>query len=361
MLRILGYMLAGVAILAGCLAAVIFARYGGGKDFPDVSTPPLIDASQVEVVVALDEPPGNIAVAADGRVFFTIHPESKPQTIKVAELVEGQAKAYPSVDAQTTLYKAPQGIRIDRQGRLWTIDHGDNGFSPARLVAVDLATGQVVHDHRFDRAIAPMLSYLQDLSISPDGATVYIADVSFFRQDPGLIIYDVATKSARRVLDNHPAVEPQGFWVRTPDGPMTRIMGLVSLKPGLDSMALSIDGATLFIGPMTGGDLYKVATADLLNTALSPDDLAKRVTLFAKKPQTDGASIDEAGTIYLTDVENQGVARVTADGDLKTLIRDPRIRWADGLSFGPDGWIYLADSAIPWIALRSKADIKGLA
>ena len=41
-----------------------------------------------------------------------------------------------------------------------------------------------------------------------------------------------------------------------------------------------------------------------------------------------------------------------ADGRLTTVVKDPRIRWADGLSFGPDGWLYLADSAIPHIVLE---------
>ena len=40
-----------------------------------------------------------------------------------------------------------------------------------------------------------------------------------------------------------------------------------------------------------------------------------------------------------------------------TVIRSPRIRWADGLSFGPDGWLYLADSALPELVLRSRNHI----
>lgn len=351
----------GVVVVILALAGFLYLRYGGGKDFPDRSTPPLIDASAVEIVATLDEPPGNIAVSADGRVFITLHPEAKPETNRVVELVDGKPLPFPDAASQTSLYFAPQGIRIDRQGRLWTIDHGDNGFSPARLVAVDIVSRKVVHDHTFSRDAAPVLSYLQDLNISPDGNTVYIADVAFFRQTPGLVVYDVATQAERRLLEGHPAVEPEGYWVQTPDGPMQRIGGLVTLKPGIDSMALSIDRSVLYVGPMSGGTLYRVATADLRDAALPSEELAKRVTKFADKPLTDGASIDEAGNVYLTDVEHSGVARVSPDGRLETLIRDPRIRWADGLSFGPDGWLYVADSAIPWIALKSRADIKAAA
>jgi sugar lactone lactonase YvrE len=350
-----------IVVVIACLALFLYTRYGGGKDFADRSTAPLLPASALEVVAALDDPPGNVAVSADGRVFITLHPEAKPEVNRVVEIVDGKAVPFPSAEAQQQLFVAPQGIRIDRQGRLWTIDHGDNGFSPARLIAIDIASRRVVHDHVFPRDVAPVLSYLQDLNVSPDGQTVYIADVAFFRQTPGLLIHDVASGSTRRVLDGHPAVLPEGYHVRTGDGIMSRIFGLVVLKPGLDTMALSVDGATLFIGPMTGGTLYRVSTADLLDTRLVADELARRVVPFAAKVLSDGASIDDAGNVYVTDVENSGVARISPDGRLQTVIKDPRVRWADGLSFGPDGWMYLADSAIPWIALKSRADVKAAA
>ena len=89
--------------------------------------------------------------------------------------------------------------------------------------------------------------------------------------------------------------------------------------------------------------------------------MSARVVPFADKVLSDGASIDDAGNLYLTDVEHAGVARLSPEGKLQTLVNDPRIRWADGVSFGPDGWMYLADSAIPWIALKSRADIKAAA
>jgi sugar lactone lactonase YvrE len=361
MFKLLRTFVIGLLVLIAALAGLLYSRYGGGKAFPGKPTAPVFASASLEEVAALDEPPGNVAVSADGRVFITIHPESKPLTNHVVELVDGKPAPFPSSEAQATLYKAPQGIRIDRQGRLWTIDHGDNGIAPARLVAIDIATRRVVHDHTFDRRIAPVLSYLQDLVISPDGATIYIADVSFFGKDPGLVVYDVASGQSRRLLTGHPAVMPQGFKVRVGDGFMQRLGGLIVLKAGLDSIALSVDGSTLYVAPMSGGDLWAVDTTSLRDAALGPAALAAQVRRVAAKPLSDGASIDTAGRIYLTDVENHGVARVTPGGAPETLVNDPRIRWADGLSFGPDGWLYVADSAIPWIALKSRADVRAAA
>src|SRR5690349_16654890 len=63
-------------VLAGLLLLAVRLLYGGrGKDFPDRSTAPALPASALERVAALDEPPGNIAVSPQGRIFFTYHPE----------------------------------------------------------------------------------------------------------------------------------------------------------------------------------------------------------------------------------------------------------------------------------------------
>ena len=98
--------------------------------------------------------------------FFTIHPESRPQGNQLLEWVNGAAVPYPSGTVQPHLFNTVLGVVVDRQNRLWTIDNGNHGFSSARLLAFDLDTGEVVHDHSFRDEIAPAGSFLQDLQVS---------------------------------------------------------------------------------------------------------------------------------------------------------------------------------------------------
>ncbi len=353
----LGVILIAMLVLIAAAAGGLRVRYGGGVPFEDRSTPPMISSNGVQVVATLDDPPGNIAVSKNERIFITIHPESKPLKIKVAEVVNGELIPFPD-QASQSMYQAPQGIRIDRQERLWTIDHADNGLGAPRLLAVDISTRKVVHQFDFPREIAPRLSYLQDLVISPDGKFVYIADVSFFRKSPGLVVYDVEKKSARRVLEKDKSVMPMNYIVQAYSGPLVRLGGLIAMKPGVDSIGLDEAGEWLYFGPMTHGTLFRARTADLRNESLSPAELSARVEEYGPKGITDGISLDSAGNVYLTDVEHAGVAVLGTDRKLRTYFRDSRVRWADGLSNGPDGWMYLADSDIPGIVLQSRSAIQ---
>lgn len=347
-------ILVGVGLV---VAAVLRARYGGGEPYVDLSTTPLFAEQALEEVLQYPEPIGNVAVGADGRLFFTVHPESRPQGNKLLEWAAGAAVPYPSGTVQPHLFDTVLGIAIDRQNRLWTIDSGNHGFRVARLIAFDLATGNIVHDHEFRPEIAPAGSFLQDLQVSADGTTVFIADASIWRQSPAIVVYDVETRSARRVLEAHTAVEAQDYLIRTPGRDMTFAGGLVDLKVGVDGIALDTDNQWLYVAAMSNSDLYRVRVRDLLNPTLPARQLENEVEHYSNKPLSDGLSADLAGNVYITDVEHGGVMRVTPDRQLETVIRSPIIRWADALSFGPDGWLYLADSALPAQVFKSTAHI----
>lgn len=341
---------------------VVRSRYGGGEPYPAVTGEPLLAEAALEVAVEFPEPIGNVAVAPDGRIFFTVHPESRPEGAKLWVAAPGAAPApWPAPAEQRRLFRTPLGVAVDRQGRLWTIDHGFHGFAGARLLAFDLATGRVVHDHALRRAEAGRGSFVQDLQVDSTGGTVYLADASFLARTPALIVYDVVARTGRRLLEGHASVFPQDWLIRTPQRTMRLLGGLAALKPGVDGVGLSRDDEWLWYAAMTHDTLFRVRTADLRDGALDAASLAARIEAVGRKPLSDGLSTDLEGRVLVTDVEHGAVVRMAPDGGLETLVKAPRVRWADDLSYGPDGWLYLADSALQDQLLRSKAHIRSRA
>lgn len=342
-------------ILALLATTVLWVRYGGGNHYPDLTTTPKLISSLLEEVLSYAEPVGNVAVNRDGRIFFTVHPESRPTGNKLLEYVSGASVPYPSGAAQSELFDTVLGVVIDRFNRLWTIDHGNHGIRTARIIALDLDTGEVIHDQPLDASIAPIGSFLQDLQVSADGRTIVIADASFWRKAPAIIVYDIETGQARRVLESHDSVSAEDYTIQVQDREMKFMGSIVALRGGIDGIALGPEW--LYYGALSGSGLYRVRLNDLRNRSLPTSQLATRIERFADKPLSDGLSIDNVGNVYITDVEHGAVFVVGPEQELATLIRSKSVRWPDALSFGPDGYLYLADSALPDLILQSREHI----
>ncbi|MEQ8926428.1 MAG: L-dopachrome tautomerase-related protein [Fulvivirga sp.] len=355
-MRIVKIVVVSLLALVIVLAVFLRLRFGGGEYYPSVATEPILSEDSLEVVLAFDEPLGNLAVSADNRVFFTVHPESRPERNKVLEVVNGIPTAYPSEDYQNN-FTTVLGMMIDQNNQLWTIDHGNHGFSGVRLLAFDLTTNEVIHDYTFPSEVGERLSFFNDLQVDKNGM-VYIADVSFFGKNPALVVYNSKTGESRRLLEQHPSVYPQDWLIQNKLKDMSFIGGLVLLKPGIDGIALSATEDYIYYGAMAHNGLYRIATKYLNDFTISNDEMSKHVELVGKKPLSDGLSMDTLNNVYITDVENDGFAILSPDGTLKTLIRSNKIRWADGASYGGDGYLYFTDSAIPDQMLRSKSHMK---
>jgi sugar lactone lactonase YvrE len=343
-------------VLAIIGSTVLWVRYGGGARYPDLSTTPMLDSSSLEEVLSFAEPVGNVTVSRDGRVFFTVHPESRPVGNKLLEYVRGAAVPYPSLGAQDELFDTVLGVAIDQFNRLWTIDHGNHGMRPARIVAIDLDTNTVIREQQLSPDIAPRGSLLQDLQVSEDGNTIVIADASFWRKSPAIILYDIETGAARRVLEGHASVSAENYMIHSMDRDMEFLGGVVTLRGGIDGITLGPEW--LYYGALSGSSLYRVRLRDLRNDSLPAGQLGNRVERIGDKPLSGGMTIDTLGNVYIAAVEHSSVFIVGADREPQTLIHSERLRWPDGLSFGPDGYLYIADSALPELILQSREHIE---
>jgi len=341
--------LAGLVLIALTSA---WLRYGGGAPYPDLSTAPLLDVAILEPVVDYPEPIGGVAVSRDGRIFFTVHPESRPAGNKLLEYADGAAVPYPSGALQQTLFDTVQAIAIDRYDRLWTLDHGNHGLRRPRIVAIDIATGEVVRDQALEPDIAPPGSFLQDIEVTRDGRTIVMADASFWRKSPALIVYDVQTGSARRVLEKHASVSAEHYLIRSHGRELAFLGGMIAMRGGVNGLACDDD--FLYFGALNGSGLFRIRLEDLRNAEMPTSQLAARVERFSDKPLSDGLSIDLEGNVYVTDIEHNAVFLVDAEHEPRTLLQSTALRWPDALSFGPGGYLYVADSALPELILKER-------
>jgi sugar lactone lactonase YvrE len=340
--KIIKSILFGLLLLFLALLIITRLTLGSGRDYPDLSTEPLIPSSKLEIVATMDMPLGNPAVSADGRIFFNLHPLAEPEGATVFEWVEGEAIPYPDAEFQEKFHNV-LGMFIDGQNRLWTLDNASLESTGTRLLAFDLDSGEVVHDHFFGDDFA----FLNDLQLSPDGRTIYFSDPGLlFLKPPAIVVYDIESGETRRLLEGHESVKAQNLKIQTAAGDMWLLRGLIRFRLGIDGIALSKDGNQLYYGGINHDTLYRIPTKDLLDPNLSDEALAGRVEAVGQKPLSDGFSIDLEDNVTITDVEHSGLVRMAPDGTLLTLVRDERVRWADGISFGPDGAVYFTDSAL---------------
>tara|TARA_R110002073_G_scaffold25_5_gene745 strand:+ start:1158 stop:2282 length:1125 start_codon:yes stop_codon:yes gene_type:complete len=370
MIKAIVTVLFSLVLFIGLSASVLDGIYGGGEPFPDLSQAPTMNSDALDVVANLEYPPGNISVSNEGRVFFTFHPEAKPP-VNIAELIDGEAIPLdipPEIKLSSVL-----SLRVDRQNRLWLLDFAEHGMATPQIAAIDLNTMKLAHHFEFPSDIAGMGSHLNDFQVSHDGNFIYIADASILKKNPALIVYDVENKVARRLLEGHDSVKPD-YFVPVVDKEKMLIFGVFAIRPGVDSIALDRQEKWLYFAPVTDTYLHRLALKDLHNTELKPEQLAERVERFAKKSMSDGITTDDAGNIYISDLEHRAINRISAKGKFETLLKDEKLRWPDGFSFGPDGWLYVANSALnvviakpnsyimeqgPYQILRFKPDSSG--
>ncbi|HEX5747088.1 MAG TPA: L-dopachrome tautomerase-related protein [Archangium sp.] len=340
---------AALVLVTAVLLALAFVklRHGLGQPYPDVSTKPLVAEQDVRVLVELELPPGNVTGSRDGRIFFNTHPFSQSHRFTDAylfELVGGEPRPFPDAASQQDL-RFVFGMTVDTRNHLWLTSPATLEREKTRIIAYDLASNRKV----LDRELPPGVGrFAQDLRVSPDGRTLFLADTGAFRFTPAsLLVVDVETWSAREVLAGDPSTQPQDWVIRTHSGPYRIGFGLLSFQVGVDGLALSADGDWLYFATMSHDTLYRVRTAHLLDARLSPGELARGVEKVGPKPLSDGIEVAPDGSILITDVENGGVARVDTAGHLETLVRLGQVVWADGVHLAANGDVLFTDSGIP--------------
>ncbi|MDB5641549.1 MAG: hypothetical protein JWN07_866 [Hyphomicrobiales bacterium] len=328
--------------------------------FAQETAAPTQGAANLQQVAAFQHQVTGVTVARDGRIFVNFPRWTEDAPISVAEVMrDGQIKAYPDDEwnawrnarknelSAGDHFVCVQSVVADANGGLWIVD----AAAPAtahivqggpKLVKIDLRTNKVARVIRFDETAAPEASYLNDVRFSPDGLHAYLTDSG---AKGALVVVDLQSGKARRVLDGRKSVQPEKDVVVKIDGQPLRRPDGRGVEFAADSIALSPDGKTLYWKALTGKSLYRIDTDTLNNARLSEKEVEARVGHVADLEPTDGLWIDARGRLYLSAIEQDAV-KVREGDRITTLVQDKRLRWPDTFSEGPDGTIYVTSSHI---------------
>ncbi len=275
-------------------------------------------------------------------------------------LKHGVAKPFPDSSFQEK-FISPLGIYLDFQNRLWVLDHGKYAFKTPKLFAFDAKTGKCLLEFEFSRDIVEKYVMLNDLSVTKDGKYVYISAPGLFKKRSSIIVFDVKNRKARRILTDHPSVMHQKITPEVDGDKMQFILGIYKVRPGVDGIDVNADGTYLYYAAMSHEKMYRIPTK-IINDFNQPDSVIESSVMeLWDRPLCDGIRIDDNEQVYITDFENHQILAFDKNGREKVIMRNLNIRWADGISFGADGYLYITDSALQHVIMKSEKKYKTFA
>jgi len=289
-----------------------------------------------------------------GRIFVNFPYWSNDHSISVAEIVNGQPKAFPDEEWNRpgpvgSHFVCVQSVVVDDQDNLWVLDPAAPKMQKIvkggpKLVKIDLANNHVVQTIPFGEDVAPRKSYLNDVRIETRTNTAFITESA----KGAIIVVDLKNGKARRLLDGHPSTQPEKDVKLVVDG-KALIDQQKKTPPQIasDGIVLDVKNGYLYYHALTGHTLYRIKTSFLADEMLGKHELESKVENVGQTPAPDGMLEGANGSVYLTDLENSAVVRWDPTSKrVEPVIADKRLLWPDTLSWGPNGEMYVTASQI---------------
>lgn len=292
-------------------------------------------------------PLAGVEAAADGTLFVSVPrwiDPSVPATFnRVGE--DGLLTPWPSPVAHDL--SNPDAIRnglgafVTSQGTLWLMDMGwvaGEDIAPEgaqKLVGFDLETGDEVARFPLDSVAPRDTSFLNDLVVDEARGLAILTDSGNRGGAPvpaALIVVDLETGKARRILDNHPALSDDPERSLIVDG--DHVFPGQRLAVGVNGITLSGDGETLWFSLTTGDAIRSVPMALVADPATDATALADAVSPPIRiGGGSDGLATDPSGRVWITNLALNRVEILEPGADdTGILFEGGEFVWPDSLA-----------------------------
>lgn len=239
-----------------------------------------------------------------------------------------------------------QSVYFDRSGALWVLDPAAPNLGTVesksyKLVRINKQTGAWEKKYEFD-SVASDTSYINDVRVDAERQFAYLTN----SKEGGIIVINLATGQMRQVLQGHYSVISDPSYTFTIDGKELRRKGMPA-KFNSDGIALTPDGDWLYYKPATDDKLYRIRTEYLRDWSMTSAMLGDKVEDLGHKCVSDGMIFDDAGNLYLGDMEHYRIVRINpaANHEMMTVVQDNRLIWPDSYSIA-GGYLYITCSQI---------------
>ncbi len=310
----------------------------------------------LDVAAELMHGPSGLAVAPDNSLIVGLHQCFKTRERVVRVDRQGEAKAFPNVGigagedgAGSLSLDAVMGIQGSAHGIVWMLDNGRRSEQVPKVVGWNINAKKLHRVFHLPHPATVDTSFVADLSVDGAETYAYIADPAS-GGDAAIIVLDLRTGVARRLLQGHRSVVPEGIALvvggrrlqaHCPDGSAADPLA------GVNPIAVDRKGRYVYYGPMKGRTLYRIPTSILQDVSLGAEQVEAAVEEYSEKPICDSIAIDGKDNVYVGDLTRSSVVVILAkDRRMMEYVSDPKMAWPDGLTFGPDGRLYFYCSQV---------------
>lgn len=283
-----------------------------------------------------------VTVTEKGRVFANFPRWRKGVPFSVVEVFpDGCYQPYPGRQANnwevgqpllTDQFVAVQSV-VAQDNHLYVLDTMNTLWqgilADPKVYVFNLDTNLLVKTYTLSSVVRKN-SYVNDLRVDTKKQKIYFTDSNA----PGLIVLDMLSGDATRVLDNHPFTRAETDHLVI-DGKRRRQV------THADGIALDRNNDILYFHALSGYTLYGISTQALISNSINEKEVFR-----IRTAAPDGMIMDAKGNLYFADLEHHKIQYLSPDRkEIRTLVEGKDVRWADTFSIH-DGWLYYTNSRI---------------